>query len=133
MPGSTQLLAVELGNLLEPLRSRLDAGGLKGVFEDLGLPMPAQVTDAQQVKTKAGEVVTALRTLADKVGELADAITSGTEADIARLFAELVPHLKNAFTGTDALAQAVTSAYPSQPSGPELQEILSKLPPRLLE
>ena len=131
MPGSAQLLAVELGRLLEPLRTRLDAGELKGVFEDLGLPMPAAVTDASQVKTKAGDTVTALATLAGKVEDLVEAIADLDEPAIAQHFTALLPLLKDAFGGATAIADAVNNVYSTTDS--ELQELLRKLPRRLLE
>ncbi|HKE99569.1 MAG TPA: DUF6603 domain-containing protein [Actinomycetes bacterium] len=131
MPGSAPLLAVELGKLLEPLRSRLAAGQLAVVFEELGLPVPAAVANDAQVKGKAAAAGTALTALAGAVGDLAGAIASGSEPAIAQKFAALVPKLKDTFSAVSALAQAVKSAYSTTDTN--LLEILAELPRRLLE
>ena len=61
MADTAELLALELGKLLEPLQVRLEAGELAELFEDLGLPLPHVVRDAQGVVTAAGQTVAALR------------------------------------------------------------------------
>jgi hypothetical protein len=134
MAGTAELIALELGRLLEPLQTRLEAGELAALFEeDLGLPLPQAVRDAPEVITAGGQTVDALLDVAEAIGPLADAIASGDTDLIAEQLSEFLPLATEAFERVASLATQVRTAYESLgPVAPVLQDIVSQLPVRLL-
>jgi hypothetical protein len=133
MAGTSELLALELGRLLDPLRQRLADGDLTGLFEELGLPLPATVKGAPAVVSATSDASGALAAVTPKVQALAAAVATGQDGPIAAAAAQLVPVLVTAFTKASVLASAIKTAYPAGgPVQPELSAILSTLPERLL-
>ena len=133
MAGTSDLLALELGRLLDPLRQRLADGDLGGLFEELGLPLPDSVRNAPGVVTATSDARSALAAVPPKVQALAAAVAGGQEGPIAAAVAQLVPVAGTAFARASALASAVRTAFQSGGGVPaEFSPILSQLPERLL-
>ncbi|MEV8097957.1 DUF6603 domain-containing protein [Kitasatospora sp. NPDC085879] len=130
MAGTAELLALELGRLLEPLRTRLQAGDVDGLFTELGLPLPDAVRDAPAVVSAATTAATSLGGLAPRTAALGAAVRADDRALIAQGFAELVPVVAGTFTSLGRLATEVKNAFQGAP--PEFGPILAQLPERLL-
>lgn len=133
MPGTADLLALELGKLLKPLKDRLDAGETAELFAELGLPLPPTVANATAVVNASGAAAGVLVTLAARVSELATALATGTDNAIAERVTALLPVATDAFDKAETLATAVRTTYQGLGGVPaELQALLSELPERLL-
>jgi len=133
VPATSDLLALELGRLLAPLQQRLADGDAPGLFEELGLPLPADVKSAPAVLNAITDALGALGDVATKVQALATAVSTGNESQIGAAAAALIPSASSGFTKASALASAVRNAYQAGGQVPsELATILNQLPERLL-
>src|SRR3954453_11724916 len=132
MAGTTDLLALELGRLLAPLRRRLADGDLAGLFEELGLPLPANVRNAPAVVTATSAAPIAPAAVTPKVQALAAAIATGQDGQIAAAAAQLVPVAGAAFVKASALASAVKTIFQAGRVPAEFSTILAQLVDRLL-
>ncbi len=134
MASTVEALAVELGRMLDPVRSRLEAGELAQLFGELGLDLPASVQTAPAVVNAVGDATTSLTAVGDKVVTLVEALADEDEAAIVAAVADLLPELVDAFDRARVLADAIEDAYAATGSVTgDLADLLDDLPERLVE
>lgn len=135
MPDTAAGIVAELGKLLVPLEQRLRTPeGTSALFNDLGLPLPAEVRTAPAVISATGAAATALAQLPGPTATLVTAIAGGNQAAIASAFTALLPKARDAFTKTFDVATKVKAAFDTLPGvAAELQTIVAELPERLTD
>lgn len=135
MPGTVEAVALELAKTLEPLEERLAAPqGALTLFAELGLPLPPAVTTAIDAAPELPDVVTSVTQVGAEVPTLIAAIAASDRAAIAASLARLLPSIRAAFGGLQALAGRVRAAFPADLAGfpQETRELIAALPERLL-
>ena len=102
--GTLERLAVELATLLQPLEEDLAAGNVLGLFAELGLKFPGQLTVDPNFSNAISQGVTAVTGLPPLIQQLVTAIENEDFSNLAQLLGQLVDAIKAVIAAIDAVA-----------------------------
>lgn len=122
--GTLQQLAGALTQALQPLQTRLAAGGARGLLAEMGLSLPPSLDGLPAFSSAASAAVTAVENLAAPLAALATAVEGGDPAAIVtatlsllQAVAAVITALKNLAAALNSLAGSLAGTDPADVTG----------------
>jgi hypothetical protein len=136
-PGFTvERLALELGQALAPLATRLEGGQARALFVELGIEFPPALTSIGAIATALGNGVAAVEQLPPVIEQLTTAIRDEQPAQIVAAAASLIHLTAQVIQALDQLAAALDGVAGAVGGGidpDEVRAFAADLGTRLLE
>jgi len=113
--GTIELIARELGTLLQPLEQRLSGDGASTLFAELGVRLPASVAGHAQVVGAVTATIARATALAPKVVQLVGAIDADNEAQIISAGIAVLDDVSKVLTAVRDMGNALQTATAAAP------------------
>ena len=108
--GTLQQLAGAVTAALQPLQTRLAAGGARGLIAEMGLSLPTALDGLPAFSTATGAAITAVEALAAPVAALATAVENDDVGGIISATTTLLTARSRPQSGRTASSAPTTSA-----------------------
>ena len=131
--GTLEQLALFAGKALAPLKDKLAAGNLAGLFNELGLAIPLETSFAAAINTAAQQVADAAADLPDLVSDLVDAIEAENVPAILAKGAATIVKVKAVVQAADTLASGLPGGLTAAGvTGPDAATFAAEFSTRLV-